>query len=384
MSQREQRFLSFLSYEKFRDVVFVFGAGASYSDGVPLQSELLPYILSNLDPKIHTSKIGKAVVDFIRDNFYVSDKHTPTLESVFGFIDYFIMKGESLGGEFNTTRICEIKEALIKLIHYTISRKRNQRNGVYKAFWERAKEYNLNISVISLNYDTLLDESFDFLYPDYGYIDYCIHLMNYDWYDKYHRQLDSFNWWINPREPVPVWQGGNPRPIKIIKLHGSLNWKYCNCCNQVLLTPWSSEIDLDIMGFVRHDYRENPNYPKDKEFLCPLDSTRFDTLIIPPSHIKEIRHPIISNLREEAAREIRCAKKAVFIGYSFPEADVHLKALFRRNLPKESPIVAINRAIDENIKAAYYSICPQTVFYQMTFEDALSDKKVLCDMFNTV
>jgi hypothetical protein len=32
----------FLKYESERDVLFIFGAGASYADGAPLQADLLP------------------------------------------------------------------------------------------------------------------------------------------------------------------------------------------------------------------------------------------------------------------------------------------------------------------------------------------------------
>ena len=372
----------FLKYDQFRDVIFVFGAGASYAAGLPLQSELLATILK--DSKISSFPLGKIVKDFIRDNFYCSENYIPTLESVFGYLDYFIQHEESLGKDLSTTKILEIREALIKLIHYIVATKADTVSSPYRIFWKRAKEYSLNISIITLNYDTLVDESFDFLYPDFGYIDYCIHLMNYDWYDKYHQQLDPFNWWINPREPISAWNNSKPRPIKIIKLHGSLNWKYCNCCNQVLLTPWDSKIDLNIMGFFRYDYSKNPHNPRAIEFRCPLDYNRFDTLIVPPSHIKNIRHPVISRLREEAAREIRCARKVVFIGYSFPEADIHVKALFRKNLPADTKLIVINRTINENIRAAYYSLFRETSFYEMTFEDALADNEIMNAIFNIV
>jgi len=371
---------SFLKYDKFRDVTFVFGAGASYAAGLPLQNQLLTLILK--DSKISSSPLGKMVNEFIRDNFYFSEDYIPTLESVFGYLDYFIQHDESLGNDFTTAKILEIKEALIKLIHYIISERSNTDCHPYRFFWEIVKEYSLNISIITLNYDTLIDEAFDFLYPDYGYIDYCIHLMNYDWYDKYHKELDPFNWWVNPREPVPVFGNVKPRPIKIIKIHGSLNWKYCDCCNQVLLTPWNSKIDLNTMGFVRYDYSDAPHNPQRIEFRCPLDNNRFNTLIIPPSHIKNIRHPIINSLRQEAAREIRCTRKVVFVGYSFPEADIHVKALFRKNLPPETKIIVINRTINEHIRAAYHSLFRDTSFYEITFEDALLNDQIMKKIFD--
>jgi len=83
--------LKFLSYPDYRDVVFVLGAGASHPDGVPLQKHILPMILH--DEEIAESEIGKSVINFIKDNFKFSSEHNlyPDLESVFGFIDYFIL-----------------------------------------------------------------------------------------------------------------------------------------------------------------------------------------------------------------------------------------------------------------------------------------------------
>ena len=40
----------------------------------------------------------------------------------------------------------------------------------------------------------------------------------------------------------------------------------------------------------------------------------------------------------EASREIRDAKKIVFIGYSLSDADVHIKALFRKQLKPDQEI----------------------------------------------
>lgn len=378
MRQSEERFLK---YESERDTVFIFGAGASYADGAPLQSELLPYILSDQDPQIIGSKLGNEVRDFLCDHFSIAENVCPSLEAVFGYLDYFLLHRESLGVELSTSRIAEIKESLIKVLHYTIAKRRKTNNSVYRKFWECARDRTLNIGVISTNYDTLIDEAFDFLYPDKGYIDYCLHLMNYDWYDKHHQGIDAFNWWINPREPVRVWEGGNPYPIKLIKVHGSLNWKYCNCCGQVLLTPWSSEIDLDRKGFIMQDYSHNPYSPDIREFTCPWDGTRFDTLILPPSYIKELTNPVIVQLRIEAAREIRCARKVVFIGYSFPDADVHLKALFRKNIPPDANVIVINRTITNKIRAAYLAISSNVVFREVTFEEALADDQLLTEMF---
>ncbi|GAG96292.1 unnamed protein product, partial [marine sediment metagenome] len=205
-------------YPTNRDAVFILGAGASYSDGIPLQSEILPIILSG--------RYSREIFD----NF-----EKPKVKN-------------------------------------------------YRKFWEFIKEYNRNISIITLNYDALLEESFDFLYPDYGLIDYCIHLINYD----YPHGMDAFNWWDNPREFIPVWGNINTIPIKIIKIHGSLNWKYCGTCHGILLTPWDTDIDLNTGKFIHNDYEIDKSYI----YRCPIDNTVFETLILQPSHVKNFENPI--------------------------------------------------------------------------------------------
>jgi predicted HTH transcriptional regulator len=77
-----------------------------------------------------------------------------------------------------------------------------------------------------------------------------------------------------------------------------------------LLTPWDTKIDLRTQGFKGRmgascDNPEEIVY----ELKCPFDDTPFDTFIVPPSHIKNLNHPAISKLFDEAAIEIRKTKK---------------------------------------------------------------------------
>jgi len=343
----------------------VFGAGASIAEGAPLQSDILKQVFESNDKQLSSSDVANQVRLFIKDNFDISDGKYPTLESIFGYMEYFIYKREGLGKEYTTQKITEIKEALIRLVHYVISQPKGNRHGTYRQFWDVISKTNRNVSVVTMNYDTLLDEAFDSLYPDRAYIDYCIELMNYHYYDD----LSAFDWWINPREPIEVWEGTSPKPIKLIKVHGSLNWKYCNCCNQVLLTVWDNNIDLGSMGFKGYGYSGGVN-PKEVEFdlSCPLDGTKFDTCIVPPSHIKDLSHPAINKLLDETAIEIRKAKKIVFVGYSFPEADVHIKALFKKNLRTDTEIHVVDPFLNSTIRSNYKSLSAAPVFYEQTFE----------------
>ncbi len=357
----------YLKYEPMRDVVFVLGAGASYGDGVPLQRDIVPMLLDGSMPHLERSVMGRQVKEFIEANFYVDAENGefPKLEAVFGFLDFFIAQRESLNARYSYEEIVLIKENLIKIIHYIVDERSNRKSPYYHRFWAAVERYNRNVSIITLNYDTLLEQAFEPLFPGTGYIDYCVHLMNYE------KQLSlrEFQFWINPREPVHAKPGKNPVPFKIIKLHGSLNWKYCNCCNQALLTTWDRSIDLDSGSFVGYTQPEQKAY----DYMCPLDGTEFQTLILPPSYVKILNNPVISQLFSEASREIRATRRIVFVGYSLSDGDVHIKALFKKHLRPDVELVAVNPKSSRNVRHRYAALSRNTLFCQRTFEDLVQD-----------
>lgn len=373
MHPSDQRFLD---YPSSRDLVFILGAGASHPDGVPLQEHILPQILSGENPEIADSEIGRQLRRFVCDNFYVeADRGIyPGLEAVFGFLDYFLQQDESLNADYSHHRLREVKENLIKAIHYVVNRNTDKHSPTYHRLWKAIHRYNRNVSVITLNYDTLLEQSFDFLFRKHGYIDYCIPLMN----DEPSERLAPYRFWINPRRPVGVRAGESPTPYKIVKLHGSLNWKYCNCCRQTLLTPWDRAIDLNRGTLIG----TRPPREETYDYACPIDGTDFQTLILPPSYIKSLGHPVIASLYGEAGREIRATKRVVFIGYSLSDADVHIKALLKKNLGKDTELVVVNpKACDELIRQ-YGGLGCETIFVRSSFEALVNHaaqlKALLC------
>lgn len=367
----------YLKYPDKRDVLFVLGAGASHPDGVPLQRHILPLILSGEIEEINNSNLGKLVVDFINDNYQYGRRadQFPRIEAVFGFLDYFIYQNESLSVDYSYSTLLEIKEALIKIIHYIVDLKSDKGKTYYHQFWKNIQKFNSNTSIITLNYDTLLEQGFRFLFESFGYIDYSIHLMNYD---KIHSEK-KFTSWIDPRSPIEVHDEVSPVPIKIMKIHGSLNWKYCNCCNQTLLTPWDKKIDLQRGKFLGYTYPERVEY----EYNCPLDGTDFQTLIMPPSNVKSLNHPVISSLLSEATREIRSTKKIVFVGYSLSDADVHIKALFKKNLSEDVKVYVVNSHLGNKMKLRFNSIHPNIEFIEKPFEELVKDEEVMSRLLFT-
>ena len=364
--------MKFLEYKSTRDVVFILGAGASHPDGVPLQKHILPMILSDNSKEIKNSFIGNEVLNFINENFHISPEENiyPQLEAVFGFLDYFIQQQESLNFYYTNSKLNKIREYLIKLIHHIVNKETGKPSKYYHDFWETIISENTNVSIITLNYDNLLEHSFEKFYKKrIGFIDYCTHLMNYEKGEN----LKEFNFWINSRQPIKSKEFADAVSFKVIKVHGSLNWKYCNCCNQVLLTTWDRKIDLEHGKLIGTKHPDGEEY----EYVCPVDGTEFQTLIMPPSYVKNWNHPVLSHLFNEASREIRVAKKIVFIGYSLSNADVNIKALLKKHVNDEKEILIINPKKERELKTNYLSLKKNVKFINSSFEELVTDKGIL-------
>jgi hypothetical protein len=120
-------------------------------------------------------------------------------------------------------------------------------------------------------------------------------------------------------------------------------------------------------------------YPdqKEYEYSCPIDGTDFQTLIVPPSYIKMLHHPVLSQLFSEASREIRITKKIIFVGYSLSNADVHIKALLKKHIQKDVEMIVINSNIPDNFKLKYSSLGDNIKFIAKSFEKVVFDESLM-------
>ena len=98
--------------------------------------------------------------------------------------------------------------------------------------------------------------------------------------------------------------------------------------------------------------------------------------------MKYLNQPVLSQLMSEAAREIRDAKKIVFIGYSLSDADVHVKALFRKQLRPEQKVVVVNNKKPKTLLNKYYALSHNMRYIQCSFEELVNDDKLLNELMS--
>ena len=121
----------------------------------------------------------------------------------------------------------------------------------------------------------------------------------------------------------------------LLKIHGSLNWLYCPVCNHIKLTP---KEERAIKAF----------YDIEK---CEECKTPMEPVIIPPTFYKEMSNPFIQQIFLKADKVLRNAKRIFICGYSFPDADLHVKYLLKRaeQFRGETPEIYILITIQINL-----------------------------------
>lgn len=164
----------------------------------------------------------------------------------------------------------------------------------------------LKTSFISLNYDIIIDNRLTELYPDY-HLDYGIDFINYEEADEAIRNGTYYE--------ADYWERPNPeKAIKLFKLHGSLNWLFCPACLSIKLTP-KEKSGARIMIMPQK---------------CEDCSGSLTYIIIPPTFFKVMSNHYLRQVWFNAEKSLRNIKKIYFCGYSFSDADIHIKYLLKR------------------------------------------------------
>jgi hypothetical protein len=103
---------------------------------------------------------------------------------------------------------------------------------------------------------------------------------------------------------------------RLFKLHGSLNWLFCPTCRDLEITP-------GIKGAMRIKWTPH-------ETVCQKCQTPRSPIVIPPTFFKALSNLHLRMIWDAAEQACLAAERIVFCGYSFPDADVHVRYLLKR------------------------------------------------------
>jgi len=300
-----------------KDVILL-GAGASKSEGAPLQNELFKeffeYYRRVLKDKQHRLREDKdnvwnlskeqeeLIVKYFKNFWGINIKSYqnknikfPTFEECLGVLDLAYYRGESFKN-YHKKKIEQIRNALIFLIAKVLDEKLREKIIYHKKLVYRLEKKSClsQTAFISLNYDIIIDNVLADLYDKF-HLDYGIDFINFE------REND----WKRPDQD---------KAVLLLKIHGSLNWLYCPTCNHLELTPKEK-------GAIKAFYKEKK---------CNKCNTLMEPVIIPPTFYKEMTNPFIQEIFLRADKVLRNAEKIFICGYSFPDADLHIKYLLKR------------------------------------------------------
>ncbi|HEY0426315.1 MAG TPA: hypothetical protein VGC76_00785 [Pyrinomonadaceae bacterium] len=329
--------------------VVIFGAGATKACGGPLTNEIL---LQAYDPKVRQeiAKSGQQKLiqregyadileEFLVENFHLpkdSKKRKindyPALPLLLSLIDTAIDRKQPMNQKWVSERLIDVdrasgyfrqslvhvREALEYIIFAVLEYKlRSLENNYYLDLLNKLyKNIDEEPVIISLNYDIIADNALvrfsenseNGRFPDYG----C-------------------------EIKTPAYQEPKGYFGKLLKLHGSLNWLYCPGCHRLDIGV-SESGKKGTVKVLERLYQESPLEPKYSchGSPCPDCQVFVRPILITPTHRKDYRNPHVSQVWYQAERELRQAKRAIFIGYSLPDDDVEVIYLLKRGLTRQN------------------------------------------------
>jgi len=123
------------------------------------------------------------------------------------------------------------------------------------------------------------------------------------------------NTYIRDEEPADT-------SVNLIKIHGSINWSYCDSCHDVR--------EFDLIKIKRSYVEDTLSYAVIG--ICKKCQGQRRPLLIPPLGLKFIMFPSLIRLWDAARTFVEQAKILVVVGYSFSEADTYINKIIERSM----------------------------------------------------
>jgi len=296
------------------DTAIFLGAGASKAEGAPLQGELFHDYFSSEMFKTSQDDMDRELATFFREMFRIDVYQNltgiefPTFEEVLGLTDLAIMRKEAFrhfdieNRAVNSGSLRFIAQHLVFLVAKILDARLGDRAPLHRKLVKALGAANeLHSSVfVSTNYDILIDnavtEQFSSGEVD---LDYGVEFRNFERPDDW-------------RRPKPK------NRVQLFKPHGSLNWLYCRTCNELEITPKEKGVVTRLISSI-----DNAS--------CGRCASVYSPLIVPPTFFKDMNNVFLSTIWNRTDIALQKINHIIFCGYSFPDADIHIKYLLKRS-----------------------------------------------------
>ncbi|WP_223522843.1 hypothetical protein [Pseudomonas sp. BF-RE-24] len=329
--------------------VYILGAGFSVEAGAPTQAAILREAFNLYKENPHNFEFTKfdEFTSFLREQLNVTDSGFSDidLEDIFTPLDRCLAESSQYRG-ISLDKIMKVRESVFYVVGRTIQLLLNKTNKS-KDYIDRFANHITKlssvrtgiaykrrdpVSVISTNWDILLDNS---IYKSLlankqydGVVDYCCYISSKD-------ESDTT---VTPGLEK-LGQGGFN--VKLLKLHGSLNWLQCPRCARLYAKFFEKEAmhSFEHTTSCRHCDR---NFPEE------MGRHLLSQNLIMPTYLKNLSNPQYRIIWQNAGIEISEADRIVFIGYSLPQADFEMRQLLSRMTRKDAKIHVVDYLSEGN------------------------------------
>ncbi|EQC45071.1 hypothetical protein M899_0577 [Bacteriovorax sp. BSW11_IV] len=322
--------------------VYVLGAGFSIEAGAPNQYDLIKNIfeLNDSSPNLFDREVFERFKKFLSEDLFISEEHfgEVELEDIFTPLDRCIAENTSFRG-LSFDEMKRARSDVYYLIAKMLDEKLRDIDSSYidkfakHLVFESKKRSNNRykmidpVSVVSMNWDIMLDnyikKNIDLDESTIkGVVDYCCH-------------VSSFNKYDNTIKPGLEILGAGGYNVKLLKIHGSLNWLACPRCYRNYV-GFNEKIGLYQFMNQQECRHCKENFKKDRK------SSHLNSSLVMPTFIKDLDSPQYKQIWQNSAVELSEASEVIFIGYSLPSADFEFRQLLSRMVRKNAKITVVD------------------------------------------
>lgn len=310
--------------------VVILGAGFSKNSGLPVQSEIPDLLIKNQSDDPFENNISQIIERFYEDVFGFSRGAVPpSLDDVLTCLDISTNAGHHLGIKYSPIHLRAVRRFIIYKLFKILEENYRYSEEVFALISKILKRYT-KVDFIVLNWDTVLEKYINIVSTDYT-IDYCNG-------GKYIRDVSST---ITALEA-----------IRVIKIHGSCNWLYCDNCRNLINDSYDDVSLIKKAGFKATDFEllgefeQNITEVTDGE-RCIICGDHMSSHIATFCFRKSFRANSFPHLWDMAEDSMTNSDKWIFIGYSLPQADYEFKHLMKiselklKHMKKRTPEIDV-------------------------------------------
>lgn len=314
-------------------LVFLLGAGASKPDpsGIPTVKELLPDLLARAK-RLDKDEVTK-LAEFCESSDIMNIEDLLTAAhiaefcgrspTVFKLLEFLLLRDENIeelpfrrraSPKIDVSSIAFLQDTLQVLFGLLSSRMLPAKpNKAHEAIASYVQTHG-NTPIITTNYDCCMDLA---LLDNHVPLSYLIEFAK------------------------PDTGASNQQLAQLIKLHGSLNWFYCETCQEV---QW-----VDIQKMLADCLEGRISYPVIG--VCLRCGGPKRGLLVPPLAMKFDAAPPLNPLLNHAATAFETADVIVVVGFSFADADLYISRMVSKAMQKKSKMKMIMLDPDWSVSA---------------------------------